>query len=460
MNLSSLKIKPVPTSPTLKNLLGPSFIILGLGLGSGEVILWPYLSSNYGLGIIWGAVLGITFQYFINMEISRYSLINGESIFVGFARKLKALPYWFLLSTFVPWIWPGIIASSATVLAHTLGIDFKIVAVLMLILIGLILSLGPILYQTVESFQKIVIGIGVPSIFVLSIFLASRADFTALGQGILGMGHNYNFLPIGIPIASFLAAFAYSGAGGNLNLAQSFYIKEKGYGMGKYASKISSLITGKTEEINLTGTTFVINETNLSAIKLWWKRINIEHFLIFWLTGIITILLLSLLAYSTVFGNAQNIAGINFVINESIKISTLTMPFVGTFFLLLVSLMLFATQMTVLDATTRIITENVLLIKNSVKVKVNYWYYSILWIQILTGILVFLFGISEPLKLLTISAVLNAFAMFVHTGLTLWVNKTLLHKLLQPSFLRITAIILAFLFYGGFSIYTLFVYLK
>ena len=94
MNLSNLKIKSVPAAPALKHLLGPSFILLGLGLGSGEVILWPYLTSNYGLGIIWGAILGITFQYFINMEISRYSLCHGESIFVGFARKLKALPYW------------------------------------------------------------------------------------------------------------------------------------------------------------------------------------------------------------------------------------------------------------------------------------------------------------------------------------------------------------------------------
>jgi len=460
MKFSRLQIKPVPNAPKLKQLLGPSFIILGLGLGSGEVILWPYLSSNYGLGIIWGAVLGITFQYFINMEISRYSLINGESIFVGFARKLKILPYWFLFSTFLPWIWPGIIASSATVFAHVFNLDYKIVSVSMLIIIGLILSLGPILYKTVETFQKVVIGIGVPSIFLLSIFLASKSDFIALGQGIFGVGYNFYLLPVGIPIASFLAALAYSGAGGNLNLAQSFYIKEKGYGMGKYAGKISSLITGKTEDINLTGATFKINNTNLNTLKLWWNRINIEHFLVFWLTGIVTILLLSLLAFSTVFGDFNNIKGISFVINEANKIATLTFPFMGIFFLLLVSLMLFATQMTVLDATSRIITENVLLIKNSFSSKVNYWYYAILWIQIITGICVFLFGISEPLKLLTISAVLNAFAMFVHTGLTLWVNKTLLHKLLQPALWRIVAIVLAFLFYGGFSFYTLFVYLK
>ena len=64
------KIFPRPLK--LKRILGPSFIILALGLGSGEVILWPYLVSNYGLGIAWGAILGITFQFFINI-INNYS---------------------------------------------------------------------------------------------------------------------------------------------------------------------------------------------------------------------------------------------------------------------------------------------------------------------------------------------------------------------------------------------------
>ena len=56
--------KSFPKAISLKQLLGPSFIILALGLGSGEVILWPYLVSNHGLGILWAAILGISCQYF------------------------------------------------------------------------------------------------------------------------------------------------------------------------------------------------------------------------------------------------------------------------------------------------------------------------------------------------------------------------------------------------------------
>ena len=135
--LEPLKKNILPEALPLRKLIGPSFIILGLGLGSGEVILWPFLASNYGMGIIWGALLGITFQFFMNMEIERYALANGESVFVGFARKLRWLPFWFLLSTFIPWIWPGIVASSATLVGELLGVQrTEYLAIVFLILMG------------------------------------------------------------------------------------------------------------------------------------------------------------------------------------------------------------------------------------------------------------------------------------------------------------------------------------
>jgi len=96
MPLAAHKVKDLPKALSLKKLIGPSFIILGLGLGSGEVVLWPYLTSKFGMGIIWGAILGLTFQFFMNMEIERYALVRGESVFVGFARKVGWLPLWFL----------------------------------------------------------------------------------------------------------------------------------------------------------------------------------------------------------------------------------------------------------------------------------------------------------------------------------------------------------------------------
>jgi hypothetical protein len=459
MALKPLNINVLPDAPSLRRLMGPSFIILGLGLGSGEIILWPYLASNFGMGIIWGALLGLTFQFFMNMEIERYALAHGESVFVGLSRKLKWIPFWFLLSTFLPWVWPGIAAASATLVGSVLGIkDTQYIAIGMLILMGLILSLGPVLYKTVETLQKTLITIGVPTIFLLSIVLAKPADWFVTVQGAFGIGDGFMFLPEGIAITSFLAALAYAGAGGNLNLAQAFYIREKGYGMGKYAGRITSLIAGKKEDVSLTGSKFETDTESLKKFNVWWKNINIEHFVVFWFTGSITIVLLALLSYTTVFGLEGNKEGIGFVIREAQVIGQRIIPFAGTFFLLVASLTLFGTQLTVFDATSRILTENtVLSVYPKLKERhIPKIYYSVLWLQIFGGIFIFLRGFTQPLELLVLAAVLNAFAMFVHVGLTLWLNMTSLAKPLRPNIFRITAMVLAFLFYGGFSLYTIF----
>lgn len=444
----------MPNAPRFRDLIGPSFILLGLGLGSGEVILWPYLTANFGMGIIWAAVLGITLQFFINMEIERYSLVKGESVFVGFARKFKYFPVWFIFSTLAGFVWPGIVAASAKLVGAAFGIESThYIAIGMLVVMGLILTLGPILYKTMERFSMLLIGFGVPAIFVLVLYLAGRNDWQAFANGLVGIGEGYKFLPETIPFASFLAAFAFSGAGGNLNLAQSFYIKEKGYGMGKFGGRITSILTGKVEDITLEGAKFEMTEGNLARFRAWWKMMNLEHLIVFWATGAFSICLLGLLAYSTTYGVATPGAGINFVLFEAQEIALRASPIIGTLFLLIGGLMLFSTQMTVMDATSRIMSENLLIMNRSI------WtpktlpkiYYSFLWIQILFGCIIFLTDFREPLFLLVLEAVINAAAMFVHIGLTLWLNLTSLEKVLRPSIARITVLVGAFLFFGYFT---------
>ncbi|MFZ3301620.1 MAG: Nramp family divalent metal transporter [Microgenomates group bacterium] len=440
-------INILPNAPKFRALLGPSFILLGLGLGSGEFILWPYLTSNWGMGIIWGAILGVTLQFFINMEIERYALARGESVFVGFARQFKLLPYWFVVSTFLSWIWPGIIATSARLFGEVLGFEkTNLFGIGLLILIGVILTVGPVLYKTVEKFSTVLITISVPAIFMLSLYLSTKNDLFDLVVGATKFG----YIPEGLPIASFLAAFAFAGAGGNLNLAQSFYIKEKGYGMGKYGGKITSILTGKLEKLKLTGSKFVINSENLEKFKAWWKVTNLEHLVVFWFGGIISICLLALLAYSTVNGMSNLPTGVDFIITESQVISSKLGQFIGTAFLLIGGFMLFNTQLTVLDATSRIMSENTLILTN--RGSLPKIYYAYLWLQILFGIIIFLFNFGQPLLLLTISAVLNAIAMFVHIGLTLNLNMRELEKEIRPNLFRIMVILSAFIFFGYFSI--------
>lgn len=455
-----LKKQPaaIPAPPPLRKLLGPSFILLGLGLGSGEVILWPYLASNWGLGIAWGAFIGILFQFFINMEVERYSLVRGESVFTGLGRRWKWVPYWLIFSTLIGFGWPGIIASSAYLFSSVFGGDSTTIAIVFLVLIGIILSVGKYIYNTVETFAKFIIMIGVPSVIALTFYLAQGSDWLALRNGVVGIGDGYQFLPVGIPLASFLAAFAFSGAGGNLNLSQSSYIREKGYAMGHFTTKIKGLFSGgKKQVVDLDGFEFQPTKENITMFQRWWKQVNIEHGIVFFAMGLTTMLLLMLLSYSTTFGLGDNSSGIQFVVKEANVIGQLTSPLLGTFFALVMAIMLFSTQFTVMDSTSRIMSENYATIKtnNNKEVHLSRTYYLFLWAQILFGILVFLFGFKEPLTLLILSAVINAVCMFVHIGLVNRLNAKELPAEIQPKKIRKTMITIAFLFFGVFSLITI-----
>jgi hypothetical protein len=454
-----MAFKKFPDAPKLKQMIGPSFIILALGLGSGEIILWPYLVANYGLGVAWGAVLGISFQFFINMEIERYALVKGESVFVGIARFLPAAIYWFILSTFIGFGLPGIVAASAQVLAQVFGLaDFKWLAIGLLLAIGLILTLGRTIYSLMEKITKIIIFCGVPFIFILAVYFGSPESWSALGSGLIGKGEGFWFLAPGIALATFLGAFAYSGAGGNLNLTQSIYVKEKGYGMGAYAQKISGLFAtrGRQEEIRLAGEEFQLNEKNISAFRKWWRLVNLEHLLVFWLIGSISMVMLMFLAYSTTYGLSGNAQGINFVISEGAQIAQLTHPFLGLFFLVVVGIMLLQTQLGIMDSTSRIMSENVAIAKlkksGEAKIALSKIYYFFVWAQIAFGVTLFLLDFYEPKTLIVLGAVINAFAMLVHVILVTILNRRALAKVFQPSLWRKTILYIIIAFFAVFSV--------
>lgn len=444
----------LPKPPSFRQTVGPSFVLLGLALGSGELILWPYLAANYGLGLLWGALLGITFQFFLNTEVMRYSLAWGESVFVGFRKISRLIPLWFVVSTFIPWSLPGFSSASTDIINHFFpSINKNFLAVGLLILVGLILSLGKSLYKTVETFQKTIIFIGLPFIFGLVITLSSSSDYLNVFMGLVGRGDGYWFFPPAVAVSAFLGAFAYAGAGGNLNLAQSYYVKEKGFGMGRYSTKISSLLKVNQPPSLLTGNIFTPTLDNRQKWKSWWKLINQEHLLVFWFLGLLTIVMLSLLSKITVYEQASE-SGLSFLFLEAGAIGQKTLPLFRALFLMLSALMLFSTQLGVLESSSRIISENVAIFLKPLTTKMNLslYFYIALWSQILLGCLIYLTGFSEPRSLITLSALLNALAMMVSFPLVYILNRRFLRPEMQPPLFRVSVMAFAFLFFLYFLI--------
>lgn len=444
----------LPEPITLKQSIGPSFILLGLALGSGELIMWPYLVSQFGLGIIWGGLVGITFQYFLNTEIMRYTLAWGESVFVGWRRWGKLIPAWFVFSTVIPWALPGFVLSSATMLNHVFPVlPIRPTAVALILLTGLVISSGQTLYKTMETVQRTLLMIGVPFVAALTFYMARGSDWLALLSGLVGRGDGYLFLPEGIVIGAFLGAFAYSGGGGNLNLSQSYYIKEKGMGMGKYGTGIKTLLAG-TSSHRIDGRLFSLSGTNLSRWRRWWRLVCTEHALVFWGIGLFTIAMLSVLSMATAHG-VSSAGGLSFFFTEAVMIGNATFPVVGSLFILVGALMLFTTQLGVLESACRVIAENVLLLKyrHNEEVNASKMFYLVLWLELAFSAVYLYSGTSEPRALLTLGAVLNAAAMMVAFFLILLLNRRL-PRLIRPHGGRQAMLVLAAAFFLYFVVQT------
>src|SRR3954463_807227 len=99
--------RPLPDAPPLRRLIGPSVILIGVGIASGEYILYPYIASRAGLVFLWAALVGIVVQYFINMEIERYTLATGETAIGGFQRLWKPWGAVLAVGALLAPMWPG-----------------------------------------------------------------------------------------------------------------------------------------------------------------------------------------------------------------------------------------------------------------------------------------------------------------------------------------------------------------
>jgi hypothetical protein len=81
--LPAVEYRDLPEPRGLRTYMGASVILLATALGPGELILWPYITSQVGIALVWLSVLGKTVQYFLNMEIERYTLVTGETAVTG-----------------------------------------------------------------------------------------------------------------------------------------------------------------------------------------------------------------------------------------------------------------------------------------------------------------------------------------------------------------------------------------
>ena len=284
-------------------IIGPGLVASGVGLASGEFVLWPYIASQVGLGFLWGALAGVGIQWFLNLEIERYTLATGETALTGFSRLWRPAGLAFVVAVAFANAWPGWATSSATLLTFLIGGDSAAIAALMLVAAGAILTLAPIVYTVLERLIVIKVAtIGVLAGLALWLVIEPASWPALAADAVSGAGR----LPQGLSLPIALGAIAFAGAGGGQNLCQSNWIRDKGFGMGRYVPRLTSPITGAAEPaVDARACVFVVDSEGLRRWRRWWRFANVEQALTFVAVTVLTIVFTSVLAWSTVHGRAE-----------------------------------------------------------------------------------------------------------------------------------------------------------
>jgi Mn2+/Fe2+ NRAMP family transporter len=250
-----------------------------------------------------------------------------------------------------------------------------------------------------------------------------------------------------------LGAFAFAGAGGTNNLVQSNWIRDKGFGMGRYAPRIVSPVTGEEEAAPATGVTFRPTEENLRRWDRWWSVANKEQFFTFFVLGTLTIVIFSLVAYSTVFG--QDIGeDLDFIQGEGNALKDGVGSWFGTLFWAIGALSLFAASIGITDYVSRLVADvlKVGYLRDSRRWSESRIYFAVVWGIVVFGTLVLLAGFDQPLVLTVLAASLSGVVMFVYSGLLIALNRRFLPQPIKLRGVRLGALVWAFGFFGVFSV--------
>jgi len=431
-------------------IIGPGVIAAGVGLASGEFILFPYIASQVGLVFVWAALVGLVTQFFLNMEIERYTLATGETALTGFSRFWKHWGLVFALLTYFANLWPGWVTSSATLVTYLFGGEARWIAIGMLVAIGLILTLAPVVYVALERAQMLKVAAVLLLIVLGGLFAVSADSWSALPQIVTEASIPVE--PLGF--ALLLGALAFAGGGGGQNLVQSNWIRDKGYGMGSFVPRIQSPVTGRPEAASSTGYVFEPTEENLGRWRVWWRFANREQLYTFVAISFLSIVFTSLLAYATVFGRPDLPDDIGFLRVEGEQLAANVGDWFGAFFWFIGAFALFCAALGIVDYTSRLAAD-VLKTSYVPRATESTLYFGLVWGLVVIGCAILLAGFAQPLVLIVISACVGGVMMFIYAGLLILTNWKLLPEQIRISRFRVAMLCWAIALFGVLSVLTI-----
>ncbi len=465
---------PKRNKPILK-MVGPGIVLAGLAIGSGELIMWPWITSVVGAQLLWAAAIGIFLQLWVNIEIGRWTIATGESPFTGMARVVKLTVYVFVFVIFVGKFLPGWARETGIALRDLIfgpqhdsppwlwtAIVFGLIAAILF---------GPkVIYTAVERCIMGLIVVIVAGLIYVVWEIGSVEIFAAMWDGVISL-FSFPDFPVDVladdgsvrdqlTFNRFFGAVVFAGAGGLGNLYYAYYLREKNIGMGALMPSLMS--PAHKHEVRETDTGYVYAETqeNQRRFKDWFRYVVVDQTLFFWILGSFTMFLF-------IFGALAVLHPIGLVPDRGSLVwdlASILEQSMGTFgrylFLVVGMSALFSTQLGGIDGGSRIFAD---LLHTNFKfgrrLRLEQWYLVLVIATMVIGVFsVWFFGRYDiaGLDFLFIAALIGGFVMAVYVPMILYMNLTRLPKSARPGWINILFMVLASAMYMAFAGYTIY----
>ena len=436
---------------------GPGAILVGLSIGAGEIIVWPKIVAEYGAGMVWAAGVGIFLQMWINLEVGRWTIATGETVYTGYCRVWSGFAFFFILFNILGWLAPGWGRASGLALkAFVVGPNGwgsdTVWTVITFCGVAFILFGPKLVYQSVERTIEILVAVITVSLVVVAISVGSLQNWKDLGHGMVNVG----YIDPDMNVKGFFIALVFAGAGGTANLFYTFYLRDKAIGMGALIPSLKNPLRGRVERTPSTGYRFGEDEENTRRYRSWWSYVKKDQLLFFFGLNSFTILLFIFGALAVLHPRGEVPQAGTLIWDMADILREVWGEFGRRLFLVIGVATLFSTQLALLDGVSRSLSDIIYTnFKGAQKRDVSWWYLLVASLWMVVGCLITYFmetfGVTE-LSFLLNAAYMGGFAMAVYVPLTLYLNYKYLPKAAKPGWVCTAAMTVASVVYAGFAV--------
>ncbi|MDH2428158.1 Nramp family divalent metal transporter [Sphaerisporangium sp. TRM90804] len=466
--LEPMPIRRLPDAPPSVHILGPTVFLVALGVGMGESYMWPRLVLLFGPEIRWLFLIGVTLQAVVMLEMARYAMATGESIFFGAARVFKPLMWFFFVAAILVYIWPGHLSAGAAAFEKITGIPWVITACTGLVLVGIVFSLAKVIYSLLENVLSILIGTLVIGTAVVAAMVGSWADLSSTISGMFAFGYlpSEALSPTWFPV--IVGSIAFAGPSGMQQMWYTLHLRDSGAGMGAHIPKIRGLRHAGDEE-DMPARGFMFDTSDAEEMRKWkgWRRwVTFDAFLLFWGITMLVTVSFTVLAQAAA-RNSPDVRDLILAGDREASLNAMSESFasagsavLGGVFLGFIALIGLNATLGLFDSFSRGQADmSYHFVRGAKKFGMSKLYAGFLWGVIVFGILILLFGPADgPAAILDTLAFLSTFAMGAYCVTLLLVNNRMLPKPIRPKIWTNLIIGFGAVFYLGMLLYSLLAY--